>query len=176
MTALFVFLNIRCLRAESVPPSRPSNSKPNCGLLLNPQMNTSQERSIMNKSRSSQKRITKEAIILRYMRLSKNLSLNQAAKLLGITGSAIAHMEHGRMDLSRLRIQTMILAYGYTTDEYLEFFDGRAVPINLRDECIQIVRQLDQVKLQAVYAVLVNFMPEGTTRTAQSPSQFRNGD
>ncbi len=126
----------------------------------------------MSKSRSSQKRITKEAIVLRHMRQMKKLSLSQAGAIIGITGSAIAHIEHGRMDLSRARIKTMVQAYGYTTDEYLDFFDRKEVPINLRDECIQIVRLLDHAKLQAVYAVLINFMPGGSTRTEQNPSRF----
>jgi transcriptional regulator with XRE-family HTH domain len=125
----------------------------------------------MTTSRSSQKRITKEAIVLRYLRLSKKLSLNKAGRLIGITGSAIAHIEGGRMDVSRARIDTMVTAYGYTMDQYLEFFDSDALPVNLRDECVGIVRQLDDVKLQAVHAVLVNFMPVGATRTAQSPSR-----
>ena len=75
--------------------------------------------------RSQQKRITKEAMVLRYMRHSRNLSLNQAGELVGISGSAIAHIEQGRMDVSKARIETMLHAYRYTQDEYLEFFDGR---------------------------------------------------
>jgi transcriptional regulator with XRE-family HTH domain len=127
----------------------------------------------MAPSRSSQKRITKEAIVLRYMRLSKKLSLNKAGRLIGITGSAIAHIEGGRMEVSQARIETMVRAFGYTQDEYLEIFDGRDLPLNLRDECTGIIKQLDDVKLQAVYAVLVNFMPAGAARTTQSPSQNR---
>lgn len=92
---------------------------------------------------------------------------------MNITGSAVAHIEQGRMDVSRARIREMIRVYGYSQDEYLEFFDGKEVPINLRDECVGIIKRLDQGKLQAVYSVLVNFMPLGTTRTAQNPSLFR---
>ena len=69
----------------------------------------------MTTSRSSQKRITKEVIILRHMRLSKKLSLNKAGRLMGITGSAIAHMEHGRMEVSRARIEAMVTAYTQLT-------------------------------------------------------------
>ncbi len=106
--------------------------------------------------RSQQKRITKEAQILRHMRLSRKLSLNKAGKRLGISGSAIAHIEQGRMDLSRKRIETMIEAYEYTTTEYLEYFDGREVPKNLRDECIFLLRQCDESKIQMLYPVISN--------------------
>ena len=47
--------------------------------------------------RSQQKIITRDAQILRHMRISKKVSLNQAGRLVRISGSAIAHIEQGRM-------------------------------------------------------------------------------
>lgn len=114
--------------------------------------------------RSQQKRITKEAMVLRYMRQQRKLSLNDAGKLVGISGSAIAHIEHGRMDVSRARIQSLLEAYRFSKDEYLEFFDGRPIPISVRDQCIAIVKQLDEGQLQAVHAMLVNMMPYAAAR------------
>jgi len=60
--------------------------------------------------RSAEKRITREAQVLRHLRTSKNLSLNQAGKKMSISGSAIAHIEQGRMDISRERLAAMITA------------------------------------------------------------------
>ena len=117
------------------------------------------------------KKITQEAVILRHMRHVRKLSLNQAGGLVGITGSAVAHFEQGRTTVSRARIETFLEAYQFTRDEYLEFFDNDALPINLRDECLVIVKQLDEVKLQAVHSVLVNFMPQGTARSRATPCQ-----
>ncbi|MGK5085887.1 helix-turn-helix transcriptional regulator [Bdellovibrionota bacterium FG-1] len=118
-----------------------------------------------------QKKITQEAIILRHMRHTRKLSLNQAGRLVGITGSAVAHFEQGRTTLSRARIETFLEAFRYTRDEYLEFFDSAALPINLRDECLGIVKHLDDAKLQAVHSVLVNFMPLNTMRSNSAPRQ-----
>lgn len=118
-----------------------------------------------------QKRITQEAVILRHMRHVRKLSLNQAGRLVGITGSAVAHFEQGRTTVSRARIETFLEAYRFTRDEYLDYFKVEALPINLRDECLVIVRQLDEVKLQAVHAVLVNFMPPGAARSGFTPRQ-----
>lgn len=126
--------------------------------------------------RTDQKRITKEAIILRYMRQQKGISLNQAGAKVGITSSAIAHIEHGRIDLSRKRIETLIAAYGYSMDDYLDFLDRETLPINIRDECIGIIQRLDESKLAAVHAVLVNFVPNGSARHANAPSQFRQAE
>ena len=120
------------------------------------------------------KKITQEAIILRHMRHTRKLSLNQAGRLVGITGSAVAHFEQGRTLLSRTRIETFLEAYQYSREEYLGFFDGDALPIDYRDECLSIVKQLDVAKLQAVHAVLINFMPQGTTRSTANPSKVFN--
>jgi transcriptional regulator with XRE-family HTH domain len=108
------------------------------------------------KQRSEQKQISKEALILRHMRLSRNLSLNNAGRRLGISGSAIAHIEQGRMDLSRKRIATMIEAYEYTTSDYLEFFDGKEVPRNLRDECLFLLRSCDESKVKMLYPIIIS--------------------
>lgn len=106
--------------------------------------------------RSQEKRITKEAMVLRYMRQTRKLSLNEAGRRVGISGSAIAHIEQGRMDVSRARLGTMLEAYGFSRDEYLEFFDGRPVPISVRDECLCILRELGDSQLMSIHAVLVN--------------------
>jgi len=124
--------------------------------------------------RSQQKRITKEAMVLRYMRQSRNISLNQAGHLVGISGSAISHIEQGRMDISRARITTLLQAYRFTAEEYLEFFDGRPIPVSLRDECIAILKGLDDAKLQAVHSLLVNLAPPGTARHLGVPGHQRS--
>lgn len=112
--------------------------------------------------RSNQKLISKEARILRHMRLSRKISLNQAGRLVNISGPAIAHIEGGRMDVSRARTVTMVEAYGYTMDEYLEFLDLDELPINHRDECMTLIRQMEESKLQMVYGILSNFAPKTT--------------
>jgi transcriptional regulator with XRE-family HTH domain len=110
-------------------------------------------------NRSQQKRITHQAKIVRHMRKTRGLSMNEAGRLVKVTGSAIAHMEQGRMDISRERLKSLVLAYGYSMQDFLEFIDGKSIPISYRDECIAIVRQLDEPRLAAVYAILTTFAP-----------------
>ena len=112
----------------------------------------------MKPTRSQQKIVTRDAQILRHMRISKKISLNQAGRLVSISGSAIAHIEQGRMDISRARLETLIHAYGYTMNEYLEFADGRELPRNLRDECLILLRRCDDSKVQVLYPVLSNLI------------------
>ena len=110
----------------------------------------------MKLQRSMQKRITRDAQILRHMRLSKKYSLNQAGKKVKISGSAIAHIEQGRMDISKARLEALVLAYGYTQSEYLEFVDGKDIPINLRDECILLLRLCEEDKIKMLHPVIQN--------------------
>ena len=107
--------------------------------------------------RSQQKRVTKANKALRYMRQTRGLSLNQAGRRYGVTGSAVAHLEHGRMDLPPARVETMVKAYGFTMDEFNTLVRRDEVPLNKRDECLAIIRHLDEGKVSAVYGLLVNF-------------------
>lgn len=111
----------------------------------------------MNPKRSQMKRITREVQVLRYLRLSKKLSLIKAGALVRISGSAIAHMEQGRMDVSLARARTLVEAYGYTWGEFVEYMDGKPLPLNHREECIRLINEIDDVKLLAIYQVLTSF-------------------
>jgi transcriptional regulator with XRE-family HTH domain len=112
----------------------------------------------MKLKRSQQKIITRDAQILRHLRISKKLSLNEAGRSVGISGSAIAHIEQGRMDISRARLETLVQAYGYTLGEYMEFADGRELPQNLRDECLMLLRRCDESKVQVLHPVISNLI------------------
>ena len=112
----------------------------------------------MKLPRSKQKIITRDAKILRHMRLSRGLSLNKAGKLVKISGSAIAHIEQGRMDISQARLETLVAAYKYTQQDYLEFCDGRELPRNLRDECILLLRRCDESKILVLHPVISNLI------------------
>src|SRR3989344_4289048 len=108
--------------------------------------------------RSQQKIITRDAQILRHMRISKKVSLNQAGRLVRISGSAIAHIEQGRMDISRARLETLVLAYGYSMTDYMEFCDGKELPRNLRDECVLLLSRCDESKIQVLHPVISNLI------------------
>jgi transcriptional regulator with XRE-family HTH domain len=112
----------------------------------------------MKLKRSQQKIVTRDARILRHLRLSKKLSLNKAGHAVGISGSAIAHIEQGRMDISRARLETLVRAYGYTMNEYLEFADGKELPRNLRDECLLLLRKCEESKIQVLHPVITSLI------------------
>lgn len=110
----------------------------------------------MKLQRSNQKRITRDALILRHMRITRKLSLNEAGKKVKISGSAIAHIEQGRMDVSKARLEALVNAYGFTKVEYLEFCDGKEIPKNLRDDCILLLRLCDEAKVRMLHPLILN--------------------
>lgn len=112
----------------------------------------------MKLKRSQIKKITHDARILRHMRITKKLSLNQAGRLVGISGSAIAHMEQGRMDISRARLETLVKALGFSMSDYLEYCDGQEVPKNLRDECIMLLKRCELSKIEILHPIISNLI------------------
>lgn len=104
--------------------------------------------------RSQQKRITVETRILKFMRVSREKSQRQAGKLVGISGPAIAHIENGRMDISRERLATLIRAYGYSFEEFMEFVEGKPIPTFYREECTIMLRYLKDEQLKIVHGLI----------------------
>lgn len=112
------------------------------------------------KTKTKKKRqvpIRREVQILRFMRLSKGLSTNQAGRKIGIDGTAIVHIEHGRMALPPSRMDALIYAYGYTVAEFGEYLSGKQIPINLSQECAALLEKLDEASLKIVYGILQQF-------------------
>ena len=113
--------------------------------------------------RGQYKRHSKEAEILRYMRMSRKISMRKAGKLNGCSDSAISQYEHGWMDVPKRKIQQLVQSYGYTIDEFNEFLHGKAVPVlDLRKACVDLLDRLDESQLRAVHAVLVGFVSAST--------------
>ena len=112
----------------------------------------------VKKRRSDQKRMTKEATTLKYMRESKNLSIRKAAKLSGFSDTKINHSENGRRDLAPDFILPVVTSYGYCYQDFLEFLEGKKeFPEHLLSECIGIIKRLDKSKLRSVKTILESF-------------------
>ena len=109
--------------------------------------------------RSNHKRTTKAAQILRFMRMSKGISMRAAGRLVGLSDSWISHIEQGRMDLDERKIMRLVTAYGFTRPEYEAMLAGTEVPFtDLKDECIALIDRIDQEKLKTVLAILRGFV------------------
>lgn len=107
--------------------------------------------------RSYQRNITKECKVLRSLRRMKRLSQDEASKLCGYSRAAIGHIENGRIELTRSRIEHILSCYGL---QYKDFEDALQSPIQ-RDEieafCMEKLRALSTEKAQLIKGILGNF-------------------
>lgn len=109
--------------------------------------------------RSQQKRVTLDAKIVRYMRVSRGISQREASRKCSLSEAAIGHYEHGRMEVSAIRLAQFLKAYGYTMEEFEEYKSGKPIPVvSVKDECVNLLNRIDDQKLRAVYGVLTSFV------------------
>lgn len=113
---------------------------------------------MQRKRRSDIKKITKEALILKYMRESRKLSMRKAAIKLGTSEPQINHAENGRKDLTPEFIMQLCVGYGYSYKEFLDFVSNKKeVPEALLSECIGMLRRLKPDKLRTIKTILDSF-------------------
>jgi transcriptional regulator with XRE-family HTH domain len=109
--------------------------------------------------RSQQKLITKFSKVLRYMRVSRRISMREAARRCDLSVSAINHYEHGRMDIPDRRLVQLVSSYGYTLDDFHALASGGDLPVvDLKNECQGLLELIDEKKLKTVHAVLTGFL------------------
>lgn len=109
--------------------------------------------------RSNEKRISREAKIIRYMRIARGMTHGQAGLHCGCSEASIGHYENGRMDISASRLEQLLKAYGFSKEEFDEYRGGKPIPvIDLKAECILLLGRVDETKLRAVHAVLTSFV------------------
>lgn len=108
--------------------------------------------------RSDRKLVTKEALILKYMRESRHLSMRKAAKRIGVSEAQINHSENGRRDLRPEYILKVVTNLGYSYKDFLDFLNNKKdVPQHTLSECIEILKRLPAEKLKTVRTILESF-------------------
>ena len=102
-----------------------------------------------------QKRTTIESRTLQFLRQQAGLSTRGAAKTSGIGDGIINHLEHGRVRVHPHHLEKLLPAYGTTLQTYEMFVSGKvALPIDLKKECIELVRSMSLDQLRTVHPVL----------------------
>ncbi len=107
--------------------------------------------------RSQQKRITRSARVLRFLREQSGLSIRKAAVMAGLGDSALAHLEQGRIDISDHHLERLLPVYKSTRESYEVFASGKVqLPENLRFECIEILKLMSAEQIRTAYPVLAS--------------------
>ena len=105
--------------------------------------------------RSNEKRVTRGARALRFLREQSKFSIRNAAKQAGLSMSLLAHIEQGRTDIWPHHLEKLLPLYGSTFKTYEMFESGNvALPQDLRLECMEIVRAMSLEQLRTVHPVL----------------------
>lgn len=73
----------------------------------------------MKKSKRQSFKMTDEHRALRELRLSKNLSLEEASHPLGIKSKALGHIENGRVKLTKEKIEKIVSSLGFHYHDFL---------------------------------------------------------
>lgn len=73
----------------------------------------------MKKSKRQSLKMTDEHRALRELRLSKNLSLEEASHPLGIKSKALGHIENGRVKLTKEKIEKIVSSLGFHYHDFL---------------------------------------------------------
>lgn len=107
--------------------------------------------------RSYRKEITKECQVLRSMRRVKGIPQDQASFLCGYARATIGHIENGRIELDRERILHIVEAYGYKYCDFTENMGKVELRDSILDQCFEIIKKLDDGKLEIVKNLLGSF-------------------
>ena len=105
-------------------------------------------------SRNRKIEISKDVMVLRYMRINAGLSLEGAGKELKVSGSAISHIENGKMQLPVERVEKMVGLYGYTMADFFKLCRQKTLPVDLKTECQKLLKTVPSKKLTEVRSYL----------------------
>ena len=113
----------------------------------------------MAKKRSSFKRPTKEALVLRKIRSDRGISIRKAASRIGKSSSWLNHLESGRFDPRPIDLEIVAKGYGIKPIELGKIANSTTEIelTNFRAECLLIVTRMTDEKLQALYS-MIKFM------------------
>ncbi len=108
--------------------------------------------------RSDVKVMTKEAAVLKHLRLVAKFSIRGAAKAIGLSEAFVNHAENGRLDLNPGVILRFLNVYGRNYEEFVKLVEGRLpMPSSDYTECVEILKRLTPDKLVTVKTILKSF-------------------
>lgn len=111
-----------------------------------------------NRLRRSYKKIISEDVkVLIALRKLRGLTQYNAGRVCGYPRCTIGHIENGRIELPHSRIQHIVESYGFKMKDFEHHKGSEKLITDLHEECIEIIKKIDNTKLNAVYSVLLSF-------------------
>lgn len=105
--------------------------------------------------RSYQKRITKEVKVLRTLRGMRDLSQDQASSVCGYSRPSIGHIENGRIELDRERINHIISSYGFVASDFDRMMNEDVLRDEMLEKSFEKMKSLSEEKLKVIQSLLM---------------------
>ncbi len=96
-------------------------------------------------------------IVMRRMRESSQLTMRQAGAMIGISHVSISQFENQKLVLPDYRIEQLVKAYGYTSEEFHKIL-GKPPVTSPLDDCHSMIDRLNEDQLTAVRGVLMQLV------------------
>ena len=100
------------------------------------------------------RRITRECIVLKEMRLMKNLGQHSASHLCGLGKHTIGFIENGRITLTDKKIRHIVETYGLTMELFNQLLKISHLRHEMIEQCQTIIEKMDENKLRIVMPML----------------------
>ncbi len=102
---------------------------------------------------------TKEADALKKLREMRGLSVRKLADMMGISHTLVNHLEVGRANISEQHINKLLEATNFDHKEWQILLKSgvngkKQQRSQIREECIFLISQLPENKLQQIYQIL----------------------
>ena len=113
------------------------------------------ERSLDRKPRRNHfKIVTKEVRVIRILRKRKGISQYEASRLCGYVPGGFGHIEVGRIELSRQRIDHILSSLGYVWSDFEALMKASVLRDELIEDCTRCLHHLDDSKLESATNIL----------------------
>lgn len=107
--------------------------------------------------RSYQKIISDDVRVLVSLRKQRGLTQYNAGRICGYSKATIGHIENGRIELRKSRIKHIVTSYGFSMKDFEGHKSSKVLITDLQEDCINIIKKIDQTKLNAVHSILLSF-------------------
>jgi len=115
-------------------------------------VNKKVKRVLSNRNRRSYKRIiTKECRVLKSLRKLKGLSQDEASAICSYSRPTIGHIENGRIELSKERIECILKAYGQSMEYFNDLLKEEILRDEMLEKCIKKFQTMKDDKLKIVF-------------------------
>lgn len=106
--------------------------------------------------RSYQRIITKEVRILKILRKMKKLTQDKASSLCGYSRPTIGHIENGRIEIPKERIEHIVRSYGFEMKRFNEMLSSEVLRDEVSERCMDKISSLSDEKLRVIQNLLEN--------------------